>query len=323
MHNGEGPRATRREILAAVSASALALSTGVGFAKSRAVATGRVFHDRSGTSRRSRGDPGIPEVMVSNGRNVVVTDSEGRWRLPIADGDGVFVIKPSGWTTPYGLGGVPRSFSLGGRMHGDGRDRLSSASPRREQLFRSATHGRHATRERRRTRLPARRHHRGSNRQRCRLRHQPRRYRIRRSFSLPALPADPGCLGHPLASLPGEPRHQFGSPGRPHLTRDLETGVRPAPLRLSARQYDFHPARQRLLFRRQARCTRQQTLLWSDRRATARVRAKRPDTRSAGAARGAVDAHSAAQLPGWYKPRRQHRRSAPAAGVAVRLAHTQ
>ena len=110
MHNGEGPRATRREILAAVSASALALSTGVGFAKSRAVATGRVFHDRSGTSRRSRGDPGIPEVMVSNGRNVVVTDSEGRWRLPIADGDGVFVIKPSGWTTPYGLGGVPRSF---------------------------------------------------------------------------------------------------------------------------------------------------------------------------------------------------------------------
>jgi hypothetical protein len=100
MQNGEGLRATRREILAAVSASALALTTGVGFAER---ASGQVFHDRSGTGRRSPGDPGIPEVSVSNGRDVVVTDSEGHWRLPIADGDGVFVIKPSRWTEVPGL----------------------------------------------------------------------------------------------------------------------------------------------------------------------------------------------------------------------------
>src|ERR1051326_881973 len=110
MQNGEGLRATRREILAAVSASALALTTGVGFAERPTIASGHVFHDRSGTGRRSPGDPGIPEVLVSNGRAVVVTDSEGRWRLPIAAGGGVFGIKPSGWATPYGVGGVPRAF---------------------------------------------------------------------------------------------------------------------------------------------------------------------------------------------------------------------
>src|SRR5262245_38872330 len=101
---------TRREILAAVGASTLALTTGVGFAKRPTIASGYVFHDRHGTGRRSAGDPGIPGVMVSNGRDVGATDSEGRWRLPIADGDGVFLIKPPRWTTPYGLGGLPRSF---------------------------------------------------------------------------------------------------------------------------------------------------------------------------------------------------------------------
>src|SRR5256885_1679087 len=110
MQKDEGLRPTRREILTAVGASALALTIGVGFVERPTIASGHVFHDRSGTGRRSAGDPGIRGVMVSNGRDVIVTDSEGRWRLPIADGDGVFVIKPSGWATPYGLGGVPRAF---------------------------------------------------------------------------------------------------------------------------------------------------------------------------------------------------------------------
>jgi hypothetical protein len=46
--------------------------------------------------------------MVSNGRDVVLSDAEGRWRLPVNGDDTVFVIKPSQWTTPSGRGGVPR-----------------------------------------------------------------------------------------------------------------------------------------------------------------------------------------------------------------------
>jgi C terminal of Calcineurin-like phosphoesterase/Calcineurin-like phosphoesterase len=45
--------------------------------------------------------------MVSNGRDVVLTDSEGRWTLPVVTGDQVFVIKPRGWTTPSRANGLP------------------------------------------------------------------------------------------------------------------------------------------------------------------------------------------------------------------------
>ena len=45
--------------------------------------------------------------MVSNGRDVVRTDTEGRWRLPVAEGESIFVIKPPHWITPLGPGGVP------------------------------------------------------------------------------------------------------------------------------------------------------------------------------------------------------------------------
>jgi hypothetical protein len=101
-------RPTRRQVITAAGASALALTAGAGFAERPTVASGHVFHDRSETGRRRDGDPGIPGVMVSNGRDVVLTDADGRWRLPVADGESVFVIKPPHWTTPSGIGGVPR-----------------------------------------------------------------------------------------------------------------------------------------------------------------------------------------------------------------------
>jgi C terminal of Calcineurin-like phosphoesterase/Calcineurin-like phosphoesterase len=120
--DGRGrPRPTRRELLTAAGVSALALTTGVGFAERPRLASGHVFHDRSGTGRHMPGDPGIPHVMVSNGRDVVLTDSEGRWRLTVGEGDSVFVIKPPHWSTPVGKGGVP-SFSHLHQPQGSPRD---------------------------------------------------------------------------------------------------------------------------------------------------------------------------------------------------------
>jgi hypothetical protein len=99
---------TRREIMTAAGASALALSVGAGLSNPPVMATGRVFEDRSGSGRRGPRDPGIADVMVSNGHNVVRTDVDGHWRLPIEDGDSVFVIKPPHWSTSVGPSGLPQ-----------------------------------------------------------------------------------------------------------------------------------------------------------------------------------------------------------------------
>ena len=68
---------SRRDVLLAASASALALKTGTGHAEQPAVASGFVFEDRSGTGQRQRGDPGVAGVLVSNGYDVVRTGAEG------------------------------------------------------------------------------------------------------------------------------------------------------------------------------------------------------------------------------------------------------
>ena len=109
MDEGGARRAgpTRRQVIAA-GASALALTAGAGMAAPPALASGLVFEDRNRTGRRGADNRGIAGVLVSNGRDVVRTDAEGRWRLPVADGDSVFVIKPPHWSTPLGVGGVPR-----------------------------------------------------------------------------------------------------------------------------------------------------------------------------------------------------------------------
>jgi hypothetical protein len=74
-------------------------------------AQGTVYHDRQGRGRRASNDPGIPGVMVSNGREVTVTDETGRWRLPIeGDSTTFFVIQPRGWRTPIDGLNLPRFY---------------------------------------------------------------------------------------------------------------------------------------------------------------------------------------------------------------------
>jgi hypothetical protein len=77
------------------------------------IATGVVFEDRSGTGRRQPGDPGIPGVMVSNGRDAVRTDSSGRYTLPVEDETIIFVIKPTGYAAPVERGTMlPRFYYI-------------------------------------------------------------------------------------------------------------------------------------------------------------------------------------------------------------------
>lgn len=61
---------------------------------------GTVYEDRDGDGRRDRDEPGVADVAVSNGRDLVVTDAGGRYRIGVAPGQTVFVIKPAGWRLP-------------------------------------------------------------------------------------------------------------------------------------------------------------------------------------------------------------------------------
>src|SRR5262245_17658451 len=99
-------QSSRREFIAAGAAAALSLRRSLSLA-GPGLLGGSVFHDRRGTGTRGPGDPGLAGVMVSNGREVVLTDQDGRWRLPARRWDEIFLIKPPHWTTPSGPGGVP------------------------------------------------------------------------------------------------------------------------------------------------------------------------------------------------------------------------
>ncbi|HLO99748.1 MAG TPA: calcineurin-like phosphoesterase family protein, partial [Fimbriimonas sp.] len=76
----------------------------------QSVATGYVFHDKSGSGLREQGFKGIAGVYVSNGRDVVKTDSRGKYEIPVEAGQVLFVIKPSGWRLPLNPHRLPQFF---------------------------------------------------------------------------------------------------------------------------------------------------------------------------------------------------------------------
>lgn len=73
-------------------------------------ATGVVYHDLNKNRSRDAGEPGLEGIRVSNGREVVKTDSEGRYELPVDDDTILFVIKPRDWMTPVNEDNLPRFY---------------------------------------------------------------------------------------------------------------------------------------------------------------------------------------------------------------------
>lgn len=66
----------------------------------RETISGTVFDDRDQDSTQDRRERGIGGVKVSNGRDVVTTDSKGRYELPVEDNMTVFVTQPRGYQVP-------------------------------------------------------------------------------------------------------------------------------------------------------------------------------------------------------------------------------
>jgi calcineurin-like phosphoesterase family protein len=113
------------------------------------VLTGIVFNDANGNGVRDAGERGLPNVVVSDQRDVVVTDANGAFSLPGADAKGlVFVSVPDGWravgsfwrpvaagSIAFGLASAPRvtSFTF---VHGSD-THVSAQSVGRMRRFRA------------------------------------------------------------------------------------------------------------------------------------------------------------------------------------------
>ena len=87
------PLLPRRAVLFGATVAGLGVAGGAAAAPGPTIAEGTVY-EQTDAGRR-----GLPGVLVSNGLDVVATGADGSWTLPVADGDSVFVIKPTGWTT--------------------------------------------------------------------------------------------------------------------------------------------------------------------------------------------------------------------------------
>src|SRR5690606_6744818 len=87
----------------------LALALG---ASAQEQVTGYVFHDTNQNGRRDRGEAGVAHVAVSNGIEVVQTDRDGRYALPIGDDHVVFVIKPAGYQAPLDAFNLPKTYYI-------------------------------------------------------------------------------------------------------------------------------------------------------------------------------------------------------------------
>ncbi|MEZ6066937.1 MAG: calcineurin-like phosphoesterase family protein [Planctomycetaceae bacterium] len=76
------------------------------------LARGVVFEDTNGNRVHDAGEPTLPGVKVSNGREITSTDAAGRYELSVDDDTIVFVIKPSGWRTPLSEHNLPRFYYI-------------------------------------------------------------------------------------------------------------------------------------------------------------------------------------------------------------------
>lgn len=76
------------------------------------LAKGFVFNDANKNRIKEDGENGIPEVAVSNGVDIVLTDEKGAYQIPVSDDAVIFVIKPRDWITPLNEENLPQFYYL-------------------------------------------------------------------------------------------------------------------------------------------------------------------------------------------------------------------
>lgn len=97
-------------------------------AESPATARGVVYHDRNADQTRQADEPGLKDVLVSNGLEIVSTDADGKYELPVDDDTIIFVIKPSGWASPLNEQNLPRFYYIH-KPNGSPQSRFPGVAP--------------------------------------------------------------------------------------------------------------------------------------------------------------------------------------------------
>ena len=69
---------------------------------------GRVFLDQNANGRLDAGEVGVEGVMVSNQREVVLTDDQGNYAIDVQPGQSVMVTKPAAYDLPLNAYGIPQ-----------------------------------------------------------------------------------------------------------------------------------------------------------------------------------------------------------------------
>ena len=62
-----------------------------------AIAKGFVFHDKNNNAIKEKNEKGIPNVLISNGKDLVKTDRQGFYKIKVDQDSIVFYIKPKNW----------------------------------------------------------------------------------------------------------------------------------------------------------------------------------------------------------------------------------
>ena len=78
--------------------------------RDKSLAKGLVFEDANLNRKYDRGELLLSGIKVSNGSEIAVTDSKGRYALPYDDRTTFFVIKPSGYATPLSEHKIPQFY---------------------------------------------------------------------------------------------------------------------------------------------------------------------------------------------------------------------
>lgn len=97
-------------------------------ASGQPVVKGYVYEDANGNGKKDRREKGLAKVAVSNGREVVLTDQDGRYSLPIGEDNAIFVIKPTGYATPVNEDNLPQYFYLH-KPHGSPKYKFQGVEP--------------------------------------------------------------------------------------------------------------------------------------------------------------------------------------------------
>lgn len=100
--------------LSAVGILALVLNLTANLqAQGEASVTGLVYEDPNRNGQRDPGEPGIGGILVSNQRQVVQTDAQGRYQLPLhSDETVIFVIKPADYAVPLNEDNLPQFYYI-------------------------------------------------------------------------------------------------------------------------------------------------------------------------------------------------------------------